>query len=138
MTWFSAFAVFFIVWWTVLFAMLPFGLKTQDDADDVTLGTVSSAPRGPHMLKVVIRTTIVVDRALRDLLRADKRARLRLRRPAAHRPGSRVKGITLSRQHNIIAVSELASGVTSGKVHQNPDCTKKMQGTRPCKETRPI
>jgi predicted secreted protein len=59
MTWFSAFAVFFIVWWTVLFAMLPFGLRTQDDADDVTLGTVSSAPRGPHMLKVVIRTTIV-------------------------------------------------------------------------------
>jgi hypothetical protein len=24
------------------------------------------------------------------------------------------------------------------KMHQNPDCTKKMQGTRPCKETRPI
>jgi predicted secreted protein len=59
MTWFSAFAVFFIVWWTVLFAMLPFGLRTQDEADDVTLGTVPSAPGRPHMLKVVIRTTIV-------------------------------------------------------------------------------
>jgi predicted secreted protein len=59
MTWFSAFAVFFIIWWTVLFAMLPFGLKTQDEDNDVTLGTVPSAPRGPHMLKVVIRTTIV-------------------------------------------------------------------------------
>ena len=47
----SAAAVFFILWWMVLFAMLPFGLKTQDDDDDVTLGTVSSAPRGPHMLQ---------------------------------------------------------------------------------------
>lgn len=59
MSWISAVALFFIVWWTVLFVMLPFGLRTQDDERDVTLGTVSSAPRGPHMLKVVIRTTIV-------------------------------------------------------------------------------
>jgi predicted secreted protein len=58
-SWISAIALYFIVWWVVLFAMLPFGLKTQDEADDVTLGTVPSAPRGPHMLKVVIRTTIV-------------------------------------------------------------------------------
>jgi predicted secreted protein len=57
-TWFSAIALFFVVWWTVLFAMLPFGLHTQDEANDVTLGTVPSAPRGPHMRKVVIRTTI--------------------------------------------------------------------------------
>ncbi|GLS28493.1 Predicted secreted protein [Mesorhizobium albiziae] len=59
MTWVSFLAVFFIIWWTVLFAMLPFGLRTQDDEKDVTLGTVSSAPRGAHMLKAVIRTTIV-------------------------------------------------------------------------------
>jgi predicted secreted protein len=58
-TWISATALYFVVWWTVLFAMLPFGLRTQDEENDVTLGTVSSAPRGPHMLKVVIRTTIV-------------------------------------------------------------------------------
>ena len=56
----SAFAIFFIVWWMVLFAILPFGLKTQDEEEDVTLGTVSSAPRGPHMLRaVIVRTTIV-------------------------------------------------------------------------------
>ena len=59
MTWVSALAVFLIVWWVVLFAMLPFGLKTQDEDGDVTLGTVPSAPRGPHMLKAVIRTTLV-------------------------------------------------------------------------------
>ena len=59
MTWVSMIAVFLIVWWVVLFAMLPFGLRTQDEDGDVTLGTVPSAPRGPHMLKAVLRTTIV-------------------------------------------------------------------------------
>lgn len=59
MSWVSAFALYFIVWWVVLFAVLPFGLRTQEESDDVTLGTVPSAPGRPHMLKVVIRTTIV-------------------------------------------------------------------------------
>lgn len=59
MSWLSIFAIYFVIWWTVLFAMLPFGLKTQEEEGDVTLGTTSSAPRGPHMLKVVVRTTIV-------------------------------------------------------------------------------
>lgn len=59
MSWVSGAAVYFIIWWTVLFAMLPFGLKTQDDNEDVTLGTVSSAPGRPHMRKAAIRTTIV-------------------------------------------------------------------------------
>lgn len=52
-------AVFLIIWWVVLFAVLPFGLKTQDDAGESVPGTVSSAPRGPHMLRAVIWTTIV-------------------------------------------------------------------------------
>ncbi|MDR7035220.1 DUF1467 family protein [Mesorhizobium sp. BE184] len=59
MSWVSLTALFFVVWWTVLFAILPFGLKTQDDDSDVTLGTVSSAPRGPHMLRAVLWTTLV-------------------------------------------------------------------------------
>lgn len=59
MSWVSAAAVFFILWWTVLFVTLPFSLRTQDDDNDVTLGTVSSAPRGPHMLRAFVRTTLV-------------------------------------------------------------------------------
>ena len=59
MTYISAAAVFLIIWWVVLFAVLPFGLKTQDDEGETVLGTVSSAPRGPHMLRAVIRTTVV-------------------------------------------------------------------------------
>jgi predicted secreted protein len=59
MSWVSIAAIYFIVWWLVLFATLPFSLKTQDDEGETVLGTVSSAPHGPHMLRAVIRTTIV-------------------------------------------------------------------------------
>ena len=86
MSWVSVAALYFIIWWLVLFATLPFGLKTQDDDEDVTLGTVSSAPKGPHMLRAVVRTTIVSRAHSRRLLRADQGARPRHRRHSAHRP----------------------------------------------------
>ncbi|WP_269929742.1 DUF1467 family protein [Aminobacter sp. HY435] len=59
MTWISIAAMYFVFWWLTLFAILPFGLKTQDDDKDVTLGTEASAPRGPHMLRAMLWTTIV-------------------------------------------------------------------------------
>lgn len=58
MSWVSLIAVFFIIWWVVLFAALPFTLRTQDEDGEVTLGTTASAPKGPHMLRAVIRTTV--------------------------------------------------------------------------------
>lgn len=59
MTWVSVAALYFILWWLVLFATLPFGLKTQEEDSDVTLGTEASAPRGPHVMRAFVRTTIV-------------------------------------------------------------------------------
>ncbi len=59
MNWISFTAMYFVVWWITLFAVLPFGLKTQEEDENVTLGTVASAPRGPHMLRVVIWTTVL-------------------------------------------------------------------------------
>ncbi|MEQ1939145.1 DUF1467 family protein [Mesorhizobium sp. CN5-321] len=59
MNWLVYVATFFISWWFFLFMVLPFGLKTQDEEDDVTLGTVASAPRGPHMLRAVLWTTLI-------------------------------------------------------------------------------
>lgn len=55
----SAVAVYFIIWWVVLFVALPFGLRTQEEDGDVTLGTVPSAPRGAHMRRALLRTTII-------------------------------------------------------------------------------
>ena len=59
MSFLSIAAIYFILWWVVLFVMLPFGVRTQEEEGEVTLGTVASAPQGPHMLRAVIRTTIV-------------------------------------------------------------------------------
>jgi predicted secreted protein len=59
MSWISIAAIYFIIWWLVLFATLPFSLKTQDDEGETVLGTVSSAPQGPHMLRAMLRTTVV-------------------------------------------------------------------------------
>lgn len=59
MTWLSIAAVYFILWWIMLFVALPIGLRTQDDEQNVILGTTSSAPAGRHMLRVIVLTTIL-------------------------------------------------------------------------------
>ena len=59
MTWVSFAAIYFVLWWITLFAVLPFDLRTQDDEGETTLGTVSSAPRGSHVLRAMLRTTVV-------------------------------------------------------------------------------
>ncbi|MFC5385592.1 DUF1467 family protein [Aquamicrobium segne] len=64
MSWVSLVAIYFVSWWLVLFLVLPFGVKTQADDDNVTLGTVASAPRGPHMRRAVIWTTIITTLAV--------------------------------------------------------------------------
>ncbi|EYR80723.1 MULTISPECIES: DUF1467 family protein [unclassified Shinella] len=56
---FSYFAVYFIVWWMTLFAVLPFGLRTQAEAEEVVPGTVESAPARFRGGRIVLTTTIV-------------------------------------------------------------------------------
>ncbi|MGN6584673.1 MAG: DUF1467 family protein [Rhizobiaceae bacterium] len=58
MGWVSITAFFFLMWWVVLFAALPIGLRTQQDDDNVTLGTIASAPRGRHMLRAIVIATV--------------------------------------------------------------------------------
>lgn len=55
----TVFAFYFILWWLTFFTVLPFGVRTQDEEDDVTLGTVSSAPSKPMILKKMLITTLV-------------------------------------------------------------------------------
>ncbi len=54
-----AIAIYFVCWWIVLFAILPFGVKTQQEAGDVLPGTVESAPVAPRLIPKLIATTIV-------------------------------------------------------------------------------
>ena len=55
----SLLAVYFVVWWIVLFAVLPWGVRTQDEEGDVTLGTMRSAPSRPLLIRKAIATTLV-------------------------------------------------------------------------------
>jgi predicted secreted protein len=55
----SAAAVYFIIWWTTLFAVLPFGIKTQAEAGQVIPGTHESAPARPRFLFIIGLTTLI-------------------------------------------------------------------------------
>lgn len=52
-------AIYFVCWWIILFAILPFGVRTQEEAGDVSPGTPESAPAAPRLLPKLIATTIV-------------------------------------------------------------------------------
>lgn len=55
----SAIAIFFVVWWIVLFAVLPWGYRTQGEEGEVVPGTEASAPARFPMLRVALVTTVV-------------------------------------------------------------------------------
>ena len=38
----TAVAIYFVIWWTVLFAILPIGVKSQAENEDIVLGTTHS------------------------------------------------------------------------------------------------
>ena len=59
MTLVSGIAIYFIIWWITLFGLLPVGLRTQAEENDVTLGTVASAPAKPRIGRAFLRTTVV-------------------------------------------------------------------------------
>jgi predicted secreted protein len=52
-------AMFFVIWWTVLFAVLPFGVHTQADNGEILQGTPESAPTRSIMGRIFLRTTVV-------------------------------------------------------------------------------
>jgi predicted secreted protein len=52
-------ATYFVIWWTVLFAVLPFGVRTQGEAGEIVPGTPESAPVAPRLLRTFAITTVV-------------------------------------------------------------------------------
>lgn len=51
-------AFYFILWWLTFFIILPIGVVTQGEANDVTLGTTESAPARPMILRKMAATTV--------------------------------------------------------------------------------
>ena len=55
-----ALALYFVIWWIVLFAMLPIGVRTSEEAGEKTSpGNAESAPHMPNLLPKMVATTVV-------------------------------------------------------------------------------
>ncbi len=52
-------AVYVVIWWTVLFAVLPIGVRTQAEDGSIVPGTPESAPTRPRLVRIVLITTLV-------------------------------------------------------------------------------
>ena len=54
-----AIAIYVVIWWVVLFAMLPIGVRTQAEEGEIAPGTAESAPHRPRLLPKMLATTVV-------------------------------------------------------------------------------
>jgi predicted secreted protein len=57
----GAVALYFVVWWTALFAILPINVRSQHETGDVVPGTEPGAPSAPLLREKAIWTTLVSD-----------------------------------------------------------------------------
>ena len=53
----TSIAIYFIIWWLVLFAVLPFGVRSQQEAGSVAPGTEPGAPARPLLWRKLLATT---------------------------------------------------------------------------------
>ena len=52
----TAIAVYFVIWWIVLFAVLPWGVKVPDQPEP---GHATSAPEKPDLLRKALWTSLI-------------------------------------------------------------------------------
>jgi predicted secreted protein len=52
-------AIYFIIWWVVLFTVLPWGIRSQHETGSVADGTDPGAPAVPALRKKLVWTTLV-------------------------------------------------------------------------------
>ena len=53
---FTAFAVYFVIWWTVIFAVLPWGIRRDEHPQP---GNADGAPIKTLLLKKILWTTTI-------------------------------------------------------------------------------
>ena len=56
MNWFSQFAIFLLIWFVVLFAVLPWGVRQQNNPEP---GHDPGAPVNPQISRKVMITTVI-------------------------------------------------------------------------------
>ncbi len=55
----TALAIFFLIWWVVLFAVLPWGIKSQHEGEEMAPGTDPGAPTKARIGWKLVWTTLV-------------------------------------------------------------------------------
>ena len=55
----TAIAVYFLVWWVVLFAVLPWGVRNQEESGKVAPGTDPGAPAVHKVWMKLVWTTVI-------------------------------------------------------------------------------
>lgn len=56
----SAIAIYFIIWWLVLFMVLPFGVRNaHESGESVEQGNEAGAPVNPRLWRKALYTTIL-------------------------------------------------------------------------------
>ena len=52
-------ALYFVIWWILLFAVLPFGVRSQAESGEVVAGSEPGAPMAPALREKAIWTTLL-------------------------------------------------------------------------------
>ncbi len=55
----TSIAVYFLLWWLCLFAVLPFGVRSQLEGGEVAPGTEPGAPQETHIWKKLLINSLV-------------------------------------------------------------------------------
>jgi predicted secreted protein len=55
----TSIAIYFIIWWVVLFAVLPWGVTSQHEGGEITPGSDPVAPTIPRLKRKLVWTTII-------------------------------------------------------------------------------
>jgi predicted secreted protein len=56
---YAAIGIYFVLWWIVLFAVLPWGVRGLHEAGEVEDGNDPGAPQTPWLLRKAIATSLI-------------------------------------------------------------------------------
>jgi predicted secreted protein len=59
MRWTTALAIYFLIWWVCLFAVLPWGVRSQQESGGYAQGTDPGAPASHRVWIKLLATTVI-------------------------------------------------------------------------------